>query len=360
MSKKTEKTEKELALNQSNTTTKTLIKISSATAYKVIKFGTHKLDLKFRYNETNKTLSEYKQINLLNADNWKDVEWSDFSCNFSISEFSKQMGISDGGKQREEIRKMMSDITSEKIVLNYENKEKFFPWFVEAEFSYDENNTVQNLSFRFNPGVIGAALVNSGEHYSHLELLVIGKIKSFYGLRLYELIKSFYNKKGRYGNEPGTWKTDWFTIEFLKKFLQCENAYIGRLNNFILKAIKNPIEEINNVCADMHINMHVNIEIERGGHGGKQIKNIRFVCCEKTGEFKINKEDTKQLIDEKRMLNNESLEILELKEKYKNEWENIGNIVLELNKDNPLMKDLKESIFFEAAIISYIKTNLEK
>ena len=110
----------------------------------------------------------------------------------------------------------------------------------------------------------------------------------------------------------------------------------------------------------MHINMHVNIEIERGGHGGKQIKNIRFVCCEKTGEFKINKEDTKQLIDEKRMLNNESLEILELKEKYKNEWENIGNIVLELNKDNPLMKDLKESIFFEAAIISYIKTNLEK
>jgi hypothetical protein len=101
LSKKTEKTEKELALNQSNTTTKTLIKISSATAYKVIKFGTHKLDLKFRYNETNKTLSEYKQMNLLNADNWKDVEWSDFSCNFSISEFSKQMGISDGGKQRE-------------------------------------------------------------------------------------------------------------------------------------------------------------------------------------------------------------------------------------------------------------------
>lgn len=176
-------------LNQSNTVSKTIIKISSATAYKIIKYGTHIIDLKFRFNKSKLSLEEYKKMDLLDSNNWGSIEWSDFCCDFSMTEFSKKMGISDGGNSRALIRKMLDNATSEKIILEYQNKEKQFPWFVETDYTFDEKDEVKSISLRFNPGVIGAALVNTGEHYSHLELLVIGKMKSFYGLRIYELGK---------------------------------------------------------------------------------------------------------------------------------------------------------------------------
>ena len=113
--KKEDSEKKELALNQSNSTTRAITKITSATAYKIIKFGAHKIDLKFRFGQTQKTLSEYKNMDLLGADpdNWNDLRWSDFYCTFPLAEFTKAMGMSDGGKQREEIRKLLDDVTDE-------------------------------------------------------------------------------------------------------------------------------------------------------------------------------------------------------------------------------------------------------
>lgn len=354
MNKEISKNQK--SLNQSNIISRAIIKISSATAYKIIKFGAHKLDLNFRFKKTELSLQEYKEMNLLNKNNWKNINWDDFSCKFSLSEFHEALGLTDGGKQRDEIKKMVNDIVKETVILEYENKDKIFPWFVEAEYEHD-NNTVKNLSFVFNPGVIGAALVNSGEHYSHIELLVIGQIKSFYGLRIYELVKSFYNKKGRYGNEPGNWKTDWYSVDELKKFLQCEMSYIGRLDNFLSRVIKKPIEEINQVCKELDINMNIDIEIKRGGRGGKQVQGIRFVCSEFFEELKISKKDTKLLIDEKMKMNEELLENQKLKEKYKEEWTEIEKKVIEKNKKNPVFR--KDGIFFEAAVLAYIRENLE-
>ena len=84
-------------LNQSNTVSKTIIKISSATAYKIIKYGTHIIDLKFRFNKSKLSLEEYKKMDLLDSNNWGSIEWSDFCCDFSMTEFSKNMGFCVGG-----------------------------------------------------------------------------------------------------------------------------------------------------------------------------------------------------------------------------------------------------------------------
>lgn len=360
-SKEIQQKKDKFVLNQSNTVSKTIIKISSATAYKIIKYGTHIIDLKFRFNKSKLPLEEYKKMDLLDSTNWGSVEWSDFCCDFSMTEFSKEMGITDGGKRRDLIRKMLDNATSEKIILEYQNKEKQFPWFVETDYTFDENNEVKTISLRFNPGIIGAALVNTGEHYSHLELLVVGKMKSFYGLRIYELIKAFYNKCGKYDNPPGIWKTDWYSVEQMKKFLQCEMAYVGRLNNFITKAIKNPVEEINQVCKELGINLHVEVEFERGGKGGKQIKALRFICNEKYQQLKISKADSEKAREEKRLLNEDLMESAMLKDKYKERWAEIENVVFEMNKDNPLFRnpEIRKGPFFEATCINYIKDNLE-
>lgn len=363
MSKKSDK-KTEKYINQSNVASTTLLKISSATSYKIIKYGIHKLELKFENKQTLIPLEKYKEMNLLNADNWNKVEWTDFSCTYSLKEFCKELNIADGGKQREEIRKMMENVTSEKIWLKYEDRDKWFPWFVEAEFIHpDDSKNIkeQSINLRFNPGVIGAALL-SNDNYSHIELLVIGKIKSFYGLRIYELIKSFYNKKGRYGNEKGTWKTDWYTVEYLKKFLQCEFSYIGRPDNFLTKALKNPVDEINAVCSDLDVNLHIDLEIERGGRGGKQIQRIRFICYERAPEYRITKDDTEKQRLEKKALNDDLMETAKLKEKYKNQWFEIEQKVLELNGNMPLFRteEYRKGPFFEASVINYIKENLEK
>lgn len=357
---KTSKKEITKYINQSNVASTTLIKISSATSYKIIKYGTHKLELKFENNQTAIPLEKYKEMDLLNADNWNQVDWKDFSCTYSLKEFCKELNIADGGKQREEIHKMMDNVTSEKIWLTYEDRDKWFPWFVETEYIHpeDENNIKdQSIKLRFNPGVIGAVLLHN-DNYSHIELLVIGKIKSFYGLRIYELIKAFYNKKGRYGNDKGIWKTDWYTVEYLKKFLQCEYSYVGRPDNFVAKALRKPIEEINSVCNELDVNLHVELEIARGGRGGKQIKQIRFVCSEKVKEYKLSKYDSEQQKIEKRELNDDLIESEKIKEKYKDRWAEIEKKVLEINKDVPLFS--KDGAFFEASVINYIKENLEK
>lgn len=376
MNKKDKESEKKITLNQSTATTKALIKISSATAYKVIKYGTHQLDLKFRFNKSELPLSAYKEMNLLCENeeeedkNWEKIKWSDFRCTFSVQEFCKEMGITDGGKQRDEIRKMLEDVTSEKIVLQCKGRDIWFPWFIKAEYVYSDdkkNDSIkeQSISLRFNPGVIGAALVSKNEkneQYAHQELLLIGKL-NFYAMRIYDLVMAFYNKKGRYGNAPGTWKTDWYTVDYLKKFLQCEFSYIGRIDNFLQKALKNPIEEINTVSKELDINLKVNIEYERGGRGGKQIKHIRFVCAENAQELLFSKYDSEKEKREKREINKDNLEAEKLKNKYKDRWDEIVEqfLNLEENKNNAFIQHQdRNSSFFESSIIDYIQKNIEK
>ena len=135
-------------------------------------------------------------------------------------------------------------------------------------------------------------------------------------------------------------------------------SYIGRLDNFITKALKNPVEEINQVCKELDMNIHIELEIKRGGKGGRQIQGIRFVCSELATEFKINKTDSKLLIDEKRELNKEILSNEKLKEKYKDIWAEIEAKVIEENKDNPVFR--KDGIFFDSCVFNYIQENLEK
>lgn len=356
---------KEKSLNQSNTISRTITKISSATSYKLIKYGIHLLDLKFRYNETKLTLDEYRKIDLLNSKNWKNIEWEDFECNFLINDFNKELDIKKSGNQREIIKDILDKATNEKIILEYQNKLEIFSWFVKANYNFDSENKVTSVSLVFNPGVLGVALVRNGDYYSHLELLVVGRIKSFYGLRIYELIKSFYNKKGKYGNDFGEWKTDWYSIKQIREFLQCENNYKGRVNNFIAKVINSPVKEINEVCRELKVNIKITPEIQRGGRNGNQIKAIRFICNEYMQPYELDegyREAIEERLEMEKMFEEEELKMKQLKEKYKDQWENFRQEILEGNKNNPILQneEIRNGEIMDAMIAEYIKNCLEE
>lgn len=350
-------------IQQSNVVSTTFCKITSVTSYRLIRCGLYLLS-------KNYDAKKYDTRYLKNPDYWNDIDWSDFSCDFSVPEFCEILNTADGSYQRKEIKKAISEAMKEQILIS-EKSEKtgeiindWYTWFVHAQYVENTaNKSKKEIKLRFNPGVLGIALDHNNK-YSHLELEILGSLSSVYALRIYELIKSFYNMKGeeKWGNKKGEWKTNWFDIPQLRAFLDISPMkYSGRTDNLIKKAVKEPVEQINEVCKQKKRALHVDYEVERGGKG-KAIKRIRFLCSE-IERFKISKADSDNTKELKRQINKEEEEMAYLKDKYKDDWDKICDIVYNLEKDsNNLllsMPDYKNSPFFESVVINYIKENYE-
>ena len=93
-------------IKQSNAISKAAMNISSATAYRLIKYGTWILGSKYNNKENVKSLEEYRQMDLLDVKNWGLVDWKDFTCSFKFTEYLFDMGITEGGKQKKLCKKM--------------------------------------------------------------------------------------------------------------------------------------------------------------------------------------------------------------------------------------------------------------
>lgn len=348
-------------LNQSNAVSTTFCKITSVTSYRIIRCGLYLL-------AKNYDTSKYDTNFLKNPDYWGDIDWSDFSCEFSVPRFCELLELKDGTYQRREIKKAISDALKEQILIAVKNDKTgaisndWYTWFVHAH--YEENSDSKNeIKLRFNPGVLGIALDHQN-HYSHLELEILGALSSVYALRIYELVKSYYNMHGKekWGNKKGEWKTKWFSIDELRGFLDISPLkYAGRTDNLIKKAVKEPVDQINEVCKEKQRNLHVDYELERGGKGNA-IKQIRFVCTENT-EWEIDKNESEQKKIEKRELNQEQNELDYYKEKYKDNWDKICETVFNIEKENnPMfasMPGFKKSELFIGNVMTYIKENYE-
>ncbi|MEE1059847.1 MAG: replication initiation protein [Treponema sp.] len=357
-----QKKEIEKYINQANLISTTFCKIASVTSYRLIRCGLYLMAKNF-------DISKYKNIDLMNPDEWTHkIDWKDFSCEYSVPEFCNLLNISDGTYQRTEIKKAISGALKEEVLITRKNEETgeiyndWYTWFVHAR--YIENPTDKNskeIKLQFNPGILGIALDHQNQ-YSHLELEILGSLSSVYALRIYELIKSYYNTKSKYGNKKGEWKTKWYDISQLRAFLDISPIkYKGRTDNLINKAVKEPIEQINSVCRQLKKTLHVSYEEERGGRGNG-LKRIRFVGSENQN-FQISKNDSTKQVELKRELNKESEEIFLLKEKYSDKWDDIIQIIIknEIEKGNPLANDknYKDSLFCEGLAIQYIRENLE-
>lgn len=310
-----EKKENSPYLNQSNIISTSFYKTTSVTAIRTIKYGLYNLSQRWKKNKIYE--KKYKNINLFEMTNWKDdnFDWEDFSCDFSVVDYCENLNISYGGKQRNEIKKAISKATKEIIMISNEVESEWFPWFVKAIYKYDNSNPDTNeIKLVFHPGIIAVALGQT-ENYSHLELEILGKLKSIYAIRYYELIKSRYNMKGKakYKNKAGSWSTELLTIEFLKEFLNIPaSAYANRMDNFKSRVINLPIKEINESCE----NIHVEIEYIKEGKGNK-LKGVILHCSEKENLVK-NIDDVKEIATYK---DDTNILIEEYQKKYSDKWD---------------------------------------
>lgn len=323
------KEDKNIFYNQANLITNSLYKTDSPTALKIIKYSLYKLDKLWKDNDIHK--KNYNKINLFEPDNWiktesLDFDWNDFTIEFSINEFCDALKITYGGKQRSNIINTISKAMKEAIMLYTDKRSEWYSWFIKAVFNESRKNS-KDIKLIFNPAVLAIALGET-DQYTNLELEILGKLTSLYSIRYYELIKSRYNMKGKikYGNKPGEWKTDMMTIDFIRQYMQIsDNEYENRMDNFKKNVIEKPIEEINKITS----NLHVEIEYFRESGRGKKISGIILHCSEKVITRVISKKDSFDIKTSKIEMNESERQLYMMKDKYPDEWKKYEKIALE-------------------------------
>ncbi len=310
--------EKPPYVKTSSTIARAKTKTFSPTSMKLITYGLYKLAYSF-------DIEKYKPINLLNKKTWKEEMWDDFTCSFTTKEFCDALGLSDGGQQRKQIEIAIDKAFDEKIKLSNENETRWFPWFVEALYYHPKNSELENtnvgesndksISLTFHPGVLAIAL-NQASGYAYIDLQSYGKLKSTYALKWYQIIKSRYNMKSKWGNAYGQWTTEEMTIKDLKDMFNIGlNLYEGRTNNLLTKVLKNPIKEIN----DSGFNFTAEIVYKRGQNN--RVESFFILCKETLVPRVISKAASRELKDEAREMDEADLRVETMKHKYPEEWE---------------------------------------
>ena len=341
--KKDKKKEVKPYVKTSTTIAKAKTKTFSPTSMKLITYGLYKLAYSFN-------TEKYKSLNLLNKKSWKEDMWDDFTCSFTTKEFCDSLGLSDGGQQRIQIESAIDKAFDEKIKLQNDDETRWFPWFVEALYYHPKSSELtasdvgesknKSISLTFHPGVLAIAL-NQASGYAYIDLQSYGKLKSTYALKWYQILKSRYNMKGKWGNSYNQWDTEEMTIKELKEMFSIGlNLYEGRTNNLLTKVLKNPIKEIN----ESGFNFTAEIIYKRGQNN--RVESFFIRCTENITPRILPKTASKEDKETARENDDFDLKIEKMKQKYPDEWKEYEKKV-SVKSQMPLF-----SLFVDAEVFS--------
>ncbi|BDC97718.1 replication initiation protein [Treponema saccharophilum] len=289
----------------------------------------------------------YKIVPVFNPENYRKTDlsnlgdkfkWTDFSATFTIQEFCNVMGIENGGFQRESIEEAISTATKQTVLIKTLTDTTYLPWFSRANY----NRPTGTIELVFNPFVMRAAL-DIRRKYSNIELDKVGKLRSFYAIRYYEICRSFYNTKGKFGNLPGEWHSFELPLDEIREMFQLGDLYKDRTNNFIVRIVKKPLEELNSVGLDFT----VEAEIIRKG-GGRKIRGIIFKCREIAPLKQIKAEDTSEARKAKRETNRDKIRM----EKARSlpEWAQVAADVRAAAEDTDTF--IPDGLMFDVAVFT--------
>ena len=263
-----------------------------------------------------------------------------FKSTFPISEFINKLGISKGSNTYKQVKRAVEELSTSVIqVENTDEKYKAYTWFSSA--TYDKSKDLIELEFNQQ---IGLAVMQWREikQFSAMNIKTIGEIQSFYALRYFEIASSWYNTKGRYGNEKNTWKFKLSVDEIKTMFKIDKDAYKDRMNNFITKVVKNPVKELNSVDTNFQMSYAKLVE-------NHKTLGFEFTCVQ-SDTIKIDTSDSPEDKVEKTQINEELMDIEYYKTKYADRWdEAISNS--KLQNDLPFDFD----VLTEYRAVEYLK-----
>ena len=246
------------------------------------------------------TLQEARLIRLLITQIAKDDK--DFKTyKVNIQELARFLEIPDNNLYRD-IRNICQSLMSRTIKIQNGNQWKIFQWLQLAE--YDGHGTVTLML----SNQIAPYLLQLNAWFTQYQLKNILVMKSFYSIRLYELLKLTVGEDRRKKIEYT------FSIQYLREYLECEHKFkqIGQFKDKILDIAVRDISEYS----------EYNCRYE-GKKTGRSITDIIFYLelkeqkQEKKEEGEREKEqkelDLDDLIDQLREIINEKLKTKEYK-----------------------------------------------
>lgn len=230
------------------------------------------------------------------------------AAEFKISDFRKIMKMNDSGETYLIIKQTVKNLLSARIeIKDDDNEYHAYNWLSSVRC----NKSKDKIELTFSQE-IGWTLYNLKNNYTALNLKTIGEFKSFYAFRFYEIALSWIGMKGRNGNQKGSWFFQMTPQEIRRTFKIAEEAYKGRMNNFVAYVISKPLEELNKVNTDFKVEVS---KVMRS----RNLVAFRFACTETTKEaqkLKISKTDSQKEISTKRQITKETEEIRFYKTKY--------------------------------------------
>lgn len=272
----------------------------SMIARKIIAFGTSKI--------------KHKEVMFKNPITNADLGTGTILCaEFKISDFLKAMNFSKCGQNFELIKKATRELRNAWLEIQFESDDEFemHSWFQKIIYSKTQNK----IELWFTDA-IGNALLELKKNYCTLSLKTVGEFKSFYAFRYYEISMSYKGLSGKQGNSPGCW---WFKMtpeEIRKVFNISADSYQGRYGkaNMFRKVIEEPIEEVNTICDNLHIDI---VKIK----DGRDVVEYQFNCSSVEQAKIIKKTDSEETKKLARQINAEQDEILHYRKRYPEEFE---------------------------------------
>jgi plasmid replication initiation protein len=188
---------------------------------------------------------------------------------FSIQDFLAKFGMVDSGENYQLVKDAVRECQDAKITWMRENGGFVsFNWFYISKYNPDTNL----VELVFTPDV-GNAIYNMRLGYTALDLRLIGNFRSLYAFRYYEIAVSYKGNKGRNGNRRGQWFFE-YDVENLRRTLNiAEGKYAGRMNAFISRVVKMPIDELNRLNFDFSVSFEKIVQ-------NRRTVGFRFTCTE--------------------------------------------------------------------------------
>jgi len=239
----------------------------------------------------------------------KVIRWHDnpnkirYQTTFTVSDFIKALGLQkqkQSSNQKEIIREALLELQKSCIAIDTGKEFHTFPWVEHSCYTEDEKKILIDINHN-----LGEALIQLQKGYTEMQLLTVGKLKSLYALRFYELGKSYAGFEGKNGNPKGEWHIDLTVEQIRKMFVLGEKDYEGRMTNFITKVIKQPLDEVSKKT-------DLSMTFEKAKEG-RNIAGFRFHCKWKTAPVKIKKTEPKAIKELKAEINAEEQEIERIK-----------------------------------------------
>lgn len=202
------------------------------------------------------TLQEARILRLLITQVVKeDKDLKTYSCR--ITDLAEFLNIPSNNLYRD-IRDICKGLLQKTVSIGTGNPKdpwKMFQWINSAQ--YDGNGTV---TFRLSD-YIKPYLIDLNAYFTQYKLENILEMKSFYGIRLYELLRSEYYK------DENTYQE--YSIEFLRQFFDCETKYKA-FKDFRVRVLEIALKEINEK-SDIYVYEGIMIKT------GRKVTGIKFL-----------------------------------------------------------------------------------